>query len=39
MTVRFWDPYIHTKDNWETHMQLLQKIKMLIDAPKGKTMY
>ncbi len=31
--------YIYTEDNWGTHMQLLQKIQTLIDAPEGKTMH
>ncbi len=39
MTVLFWDPYIHTEDNWVTRMQLLQKVQMLTDAPEGKTMH
>ncbi len=39
MTVWFWDPSFHTEDNWETHMQLLQKIQTLTDAPEGKTMH
>ncbi len=39
MTVWFWDSSFHTEDNWGTHMQLLQKVKMLIDAPVGKNMH
>ncbi len=35
----FWDPVFHTEDNWETHLQLLQKIKTLTDAPEGKIMH
>ncbi len=27
----------HTEDDWGTHMQLLQKIQTLTDAPKEKT--
>ncbi len=27
------------EDNWGTHMQLLQKIQTLTDAPEGKTMH
>ncbi len=27
----------HTEDNWGTHMQLLQKIQTLTDAPEGKN--
>ncbi len=38
MTVWFGDPYFHTEDNWGTHLQLLQKIKPLTDAPEGKNM-
>ncbi len=37
MTLWFWDPFFHNKDNWGTHMQLLQKIQTLTDAPEGKT--
>ncbi len=37
MTVWFWDPSFHTEDNWGTHMQLLQKIQTLTDAPEGKA--
>ncbi len=37
MTVWFWDPSFHTEDNWGTHLQLLQKIQTLTDAPEGKT--
>ncbi len=36
MTVWFWDPSFHTEENWGTHMQLLQKIQTLTDAPEGK---
>ncbi len=36
MTVLFWDPSFHTEDNWGTHMQLLQNIQTLTDAPEGK---
>ncbi len=39
MTVWFWDPSFHTEDDWETHTQLLQKIKTLTDAPEKKNMY
>ncbi len=39
MIVWFWDPYFHTEDNLGTRMQLLQKIKMLTDAPEGKNMH
>ncbi len=39
MTVLFWDPYIHTEDNWGTRMQLLQKFQMLTDAPEGNIMH
>ncbi len=39
VTVWFWDPSFHTEDNWGTHMQLLQKVQMLTDAPEGKTMH
>ncbi len=28
-----------TEDNWGTHLQLLQKIQTLTDAPEGKTMH
>ncbi len=35
MTVWFWDPSFHTKDNWGTHLQLLQKIQTLTDAPEA----
>ncbi len=34
MTVWFWDPSFHSEDNWGTHMQVLQKIQMLTDAPE-----
>ncbi len=27
------------KDNWGTHMQLLQKVQALTDAPEGQTMH
>jgi len=37
MIVWFWDPSFRTEDNWGTHMQLLQKVKMLTDAPEGKN--
>ncbi len=37
MTVWFWDPSFYTEDNWGTHLQLLQKIQTLTDAPEGKT--
>ncbi len=36
MTVWFWDPSFHTDDNWGAHVQLLQKMKSLTDAPEGK---
>ncbi len=26
----------HTEDDWETHLQLLQKIQTLTDAPEEK---
>ncbi len=39
MTVCFWDPYFHTKYNWETYMQLLQKVQKLTDAPEGNAMH
>ncbi len=39
MTVWFWDPSFHTEDNWGTHVQLLQKVQTLTDAPEGKTMH
>ncbi len=39
MTVWFWDPSFHTEDNWGIHMQLLQKIQTLTDAPEGKNMH
>ncbi len=28
---------LHTEDNWETHLQLFQKIQTLTDAPEGKN--
>ncbi len=34
-----WDPSFHTEDNWGTHLQQLQKIKPLTDAPEGKRMH
>ncbi len=34
MTLWFWDPSFHTEDNWRTHLQLLQKIQTLTDAPE-----
>ncbi len=37
MTVWFWDPSFHTELNWETPIQLLQKIQTLTDAPEEKT--
>ncbi len=33
------NPSFHTEDNRETHLQLLQKIQTLTDAPEGKTMH
>ncbi len=36
LTVWFWDPSFHSEDNWGTHMQLLQKIQTLTDAPEEK---
>ncbi len=39
MTVWFWDPSFYTEDNWETHLQLLQKIQTLTDTPEGKIMH
>ncbi len=39
MTIWFWDSSFHTEDNWWTHLQLLQKIQTLTDAPEGKTMH
>ncbi len=36
MNVWFWDPYFHTEDNWGTHMQVIQKIHTLTDAPEEK---
>ncbi len=39
MTEWFWDPSIYIEDNWGTHLQLLQKIKMLKYAPERKNMY
>ncbi len=33
------NPSFYTEDNWGTHLQLLQKIQMLTDAPEGKTMH
>ncbi len=39
MIVWFWDPSFHTKDDWETRTQLLQKIQTLSDAPEGETMH
>ncbi len=38
MTVWFWDTYFHTEDNWETQIQLLQKVQTLSDAPEEETM-
>ncbi len=35
----FWDPSFHTEDNWGTHMQLLQKVQTLTDAPEGNAMH
>ncbi len=35
MTVWFWDTSFHTKDKWGNCTQLLQKVQMLTDAPKG----
>ncbi len=34
--VWLWDPSFHTVDNWGTHMQLLQKVQTLTDAPEGE---
>ncbi len=31
----FWYPSFHTEENWETHLQLLQKMQTLTDAPEG----
>ncbi len=39
MTVWFWDPSFHTEDIWGTHMQLLQKVQTLTDAPEEKIMH
>ncbi len=33
----FWDPSFHTQDNWETYMQLLQKVQTFPEAPEVKT--
>ncbi len=32
-----WDASFHTEDDWGTHIQLLQKIQTLTDAPEGET--
>ncbi len=39
MTVWFWGPSFLTEDNWWTHLQLLQKIQTLTDAPEVKNMH
>ncbi len=39
MSVWCWDACFHTEDDWETHTQILQKIKTLTDAPEGETMH
>ncbi len=36
MTGWLLDPSCHIEDNWGTHLQLLQKIQTLTDAPEGK---
>ncbi len=38
LTVWFWDPSFHSEDNRGTHMQLLQKIQTLTDAPEEKRL-
>ncbi len=35
-TMTVWNPSFHTEDNSGTHLQLLQKIQTLTDAPEGK---
>ncbi len=39
LTAWFWDQTFHTENNWETHLQLLQKIQTLTDSPEGKTRF